>query len=207
VQRCGEDFGVSEMGPSGRLSVPLFRRRTPNLWLHGLMCAWCHGAVGIGAMRLDLWERNAEWEAPAQASASIQATRRFVATAGKALRDGTHAEVTLCHGLGGAAELLSLAYEVTSVEDHRRAARRVGDPCLQIFRARGGRLISASGAIWSGADVPRGLPAIRCVRHKDFAQSIGCWRASCQVLHFFTRNRPAPRRLVARQRRVNCRCG
>ena len=100
--------------------------------------AWCHGALGIGAVRLRMYELNEDLTALAEAGAAIHAARLLVSTAGNSLRVGQLSDVTLCHGLGGAAELMLLAYEITGLEDHRRAARRVGDLCLEIHRANQG---------------------------------------------------------------------
>jgi lantibiotic biosynthesis protein len=96
--------------------------------------AWCHGALGIGAVRLRMYEQFRDLAALAEASAAIHAARLLVSMAGNRLRTGQVSDVTLCHGLGGAAELMLLAYEITGVEDHRRAARRAGDLCLETHR-------------------------------------------------------------------------
>lgn len=101
----------------------------------GSMTAWCHGAIGIGALRWHMYERSGDLVALAEAGASIHAARTFAGRARRALKDGQPSDVTLCHGLGGAVELLLLAHEVTGLEEHRRAARRIGDLCLDIFRA------------------------------------------------------------------------
>ena len=82
-----------------------------------------------------MYELSEDLTALAEASAAIHAARLLVSTAGSVLRVGQLSDVTLCHGLGGAAELMLLAYEITGLEDHRRAARRVGDLCLEIHRA------------------------------------------------------------------------
>lgn len=94
--------------------------------------AWCHGAFGIGAFRWRLYEKTRDRTALAEASASIEAARTLVAHARQALRAGIVSDVTLCHGLGGAIELMLLAYEVTGERDHLVAARRAGDLCLAI---------------------------------------------------------------------------
>jgi lantibiotic modifying enzyme len=117
----------------------------------GWMNAWCHGAIGIGAARLRDYERSGSTLMLAEAGAALHAARSMVAHAGSGLRQGKYADVTLCHGLGGAAELMLLAYEVTGVEDHRRAARRVGDLCLEIHRAKGGRWTTG---VQGGEQVP-----------------------------------------------------
>jgi lantibiotic modifying enzyme len=101
--------------------------------------AWCHGAIGIGAMRWRQYERTRDVGALAEASAAIHGARRLVSTAGAALRRGHVSDVTVCHGLGGAVDLMLLAWEATGQTEHLRAARRAGDLCLGIFRANGNR--------------------------------------------------------------------
>ena len=101
----------------------------------GSMIAWCHGAIGIGALRWRMYERSGDLAALAEAGASIHAVRTLTARARRALKEGQPSDVTLCHGLGGAVELLLLAHEITGFEEHHRAARRVGELCLDIFRA------------------------------------------------------------------------
>lgn len=103
----------------------------------GWMTAWCHGALGIGAVRLRLYEATGDTTALAEASAAIQAARLMVMQAGASLQAGQVSDVTLCHGLGGAAELLLLAYEVFGLPDHLRAARQVGHLCLKIYAQNG----------------------------------------------------------------------
>lgn len=96
------------------------------------MTAWCHGGIGIGAVRLRIYELTRDLTALADASAAIESARALVMSAGQA-RGGAGAppDVTLCHGLAGAAELFLLAYEVLREPSHLRAARRVGDLMLQ----------------------------------------------------------------------------
>jgi len=103
----------------------------------GWMTAWCHGALGIGAVRLRLYEASGDITALAEASAAIQAARLLVMQAGIGLQAGQVSDVTLCHGLGGAAELLLLAYEVFDLHDHLRAARQVGRLCLNVYARNG----------------------------------------------------------------------
>lgn len=98
----------------------------------GWMTAWCHGALGIGAVRLRVYEATKDMTALAEASAAIQAARLTVMQAGAGLKEGQVSDVTLCHGLGGAVELLLLAYEVFGLRDHLRAARQVGRLCLNM---------------------------------------------------------------------------
>ncbi|BCS35111.1 hypothetical protein TBR22_A43370 [Luteitalea sp. TBR-22] len=105
----------------------------------GWMAAWCHGAFGIGAVRWRLYEVSGDLSALADASRAVEAARQAVTMAGRARRNGLASDVTLCHGLGGALDLLLLAHEVTGERDHLLAARRVADLCLAIRAANGGR--------------------------------------------------------------------
>jgi len=103
----------------------------------GWMTAWCHGALGIGAVRLRLYEASTDMTAFAEASSAIQAARNLVMRAGSALQADQLSDVTLCHGLGGAAELLILAYEVFKLDEHLRAARQIGRLCLDVYHKNG----------------------------------------------------------------------
>jgi len=100
----------------------------------GLMTAWCHGALGIGAVRLRFYEATRDTTALAEASAAIQAGRLLAMRAGADLRNNQLSDASLCHDLGGVAELFLLAHEVFNSNDHLRAARRVGDFSLEICR-------------------------------------------------------------------------
>jgi lantibiotic modifying enzyme len=101
--------------------------------------AWCHGALGIGAVRLRIYEATRDLTALAEATAAIESARRLVAGAAAALRQSHATDVTLCHGLAGAVDLMLLAYEITGMREHLRAARRAGDLSLSIRAANGGR--------------------------------------------------------------------
>jgi class II lanthipeptide synthase len=101
--------------------------------------AWCHGAFGIGALRWRLYEATRDLTALADATAAVQAARRSVAHASTALRQSAVSDVTLCHGLGGAIELILLAHEISGRHEHLQAARRGGDLCLSIHRANQNR--------------------------------------------------------------------
>jgi lantibiotic modifying enzyme len=85
--------------------------------------AWCHGAAGIGLTRLRLHTLGSEKPILlAEASAALQAT---FADARNALHDGrlhTHG-ITVCHGLGGAVDLLLTAHLVLGEAEHLATAR------------------------------------------------------------------------------------
>jgi lantibiotic modifying enzyme len=104
----------------------------------GWTTAWCHGALGIGAVRLRLHEASGEDWALAEASAALQASRGLAVQAGRDAAQGIAHDVTLCHGLGGVTELILLAGEILKLPDHAQAARRVADLCLKIKSINGG---------------------------------------------------------------------
>lgn len=114
----------------------------------GWMTAWCHGALGIGAVRLRHYEMTRDLTSLAEASAAIHAVRALTVQAGTALRNGESSDATLCHGLGGAAELCLLAHEVFQSADHLRAARRVGDLCLDSYERHGRWPLGLRGGRW-----------------------------------------------------------
>ena len=91
---------------------------------------WCHGAAGIGLVRLRLLSLQrvgvdlglSEPALLAEASAAIRAGSAELA---RAVAAGGHsAGLTLCHGAGGSLELLLRAAEVLGVDEHRRLAVR-----------------------------------------------------------------------------------
>src|SRR5262245_24605895 len=139
--RAAEEAFLYERGwlSVERCAWPDLREPTPTSidegrW-PGWMTAWCHGALGIGAARLRHYEMSRDLSALAEATVSIHAARAIAVNAAASLRRGHVSDVTLCHGLGGAAELMLLAYEVSGLPEHLRAARRVGDLCLEIYEA------------------------------------------------------------------------
>jgi hypothetical protein len=95
---------------------------------------WCHGAAGVTAVRLrllDLAERGLDLGMPlgsvrAEAHAGLQLCAehvdRIVAEAGSGGADAVPAGLSLCHGLGGALDVLALASEITGDPSHREAA-------------------------------------------------------------------------------------
>jgi hypothetical protein len=91
---------------------------------------WCHGAAGIGLVRLRLLALQragldlglSEPSLLAEAGAAIRAGSAELA---RAVAGGGHpAGLTLCHGAGGVLELLTLAAEVLGVEEHLRLGQQ-----------------------------------------------------------------------------------
>ena len=104
----------------------------------GWTTAWCHGALGIGAVRLRLHEATGEDWALAEASAALLAGRGLAVKAGRDAAQGIAHDATLCHGLGGVTELILLASEILKLPEHGQAARRLADLCLKIKSLNGG---------------------------------------------------------------------
>jgi lantibiotic biosynthesis protein len=103
------------------------------------MNAWCHGGIGIAALRLHLYAHSPQPVLLAEAGAGLHGARHEVVAAQRALASGRAFDATLCHGLAGAAELYSLAYQVTGLADHARAAKRTGGLCLKLLKLTNGR--------------------------------------------------------------------
>lgn len=87
---------------------------------------WCHGAAGIGLVRLRAFERTGDESWLAEAAAAIDtasATMLRLVT----LPDGspTGIDLSLCHGVGSVAELHLAAAETTGDEEHLIHARRL----------------------------------------------------------------------------------
>ncbi len=102
------------------------------------MIAWCHGALGIGIMRLAWVQALGTDDADpqlrlallAEVGAAVEAARGQVMTARAALRQGQGTDCSLCHGLTGVVELLVAASRLPGGADHLRAASRVVDLML-----------------------------------------------------------------------------
>lgn len=110
----------------------------------GSMTAWCHGGIGIAALRLWLLHRAAGRAglAPgallADVGAALHSLRPLVAHAKRQLEQQLPFDATLCHGIGGAAELFTLAFETTSLVEHQRAARFTAAACMKSKEINGG---------------------------------------------------------------------
>jgi lantibiotic biosynthesis protein len=85
--------------------------------------AWCHGAVGIGLVRLRAFDLTGDPRLLAEAAAAIDsATIGALSAAGSRSRS---ADLSLCHGVGAVAELHLLAAEVTGDVEHLEHALRI----------------------------------------------------------------------------------
>jgi lantibiotic modifying enzyme len=87
---------------------------------------WCHGAAGIGLVRLRAYELTADESWLAEAAAAIDAASSTMLRALTA-EDGTPtgADLSLCHGVGSVAELHLAAAATTGDEEHLVHARRL----------------------------------------------------------------------------------
>jgi lantibiotic modifying enzyme len=98
---------------------------SPNPQQTGYSLAWCHGAPGIGLSRLRAFALTRDETYRREAEAALQATYRPLATPSAA--DG----YSLCHGLGGNAELFLAAADTLGEERYRAVAEAVGDRGIQ----------------------------------------------------------------------------
>jgi lantibiotic modifying enzyme len=109
------------------------------------MTAWCHGALGIGIVRL-AWlqtlpsggqDDDVGHALLAEVGAAVEAARQLVMTARAQLRDGQPTDCCLCHGLVGVVELLISARDLPGGEDHARALDRLIQLILEQRRQLG----------------------------------------------------------------------
>jgi len=98
---------------------------SPNPQQLGYSLAWCHGAPGIGLSRLRAFTLTGDETYKQEAEAAITGTYRPLMMASQA------DNYSLCHGLGGNAELFILAADVLDDERYRTAAESVGDRGIQ----------------------------------------------------------------------------
>lgn len=98
---------------------------SPNPQQPGYSLAWCHGAPGIGLARLRAFVLTRDEAYRGEAEAALGGTYRSLAVPTAA--DG----YSLCHGLGGNAELFLVAADVLGDERFRAVAEAIGDRGLQ----------------------------------------------------------------------------
>ena len=106
--------------------------------------SWCRGAAGIGIARIAAHAVAPDLVMLAEATAAIE----FVRTHLMSPQDDDDA--SLCHGAGGAIELLLVAGSLLGEPVHLDAARRAGHALTQRFRTRG----RYGAGIWPGAHNP-----------------------------------------------------
>jgi lantibiotic biosynthesis protein len=112
------------------------RNDWPDLRCHGeaagadppFPAVWCHGSAGIGLARLALLGLRPHPSLAAEAAAALQSA---CASAADDLAAGGPAQgLTICHGLGGALELLVEAHRVLGEPEHLATARWLFDRAL-----------------------------------------------------------------------------
>jgi lantibiotic modifying enzyme len=95
----------------------------------GYMTAWCHGAPGIGLIRLRALALQPEYSEALRANvdAAVEATTRRL----RQMQGTPASDVTPCHGAAGLIELLSCVGRSLDREDAREAARRAWTAVLK----------------------------------------------------------------------------
>jgi lantibiotic biosynthesis protein len=89
---------------------------------------WCHGASGIGLVRLRVHQRTGDPVALAEAGAAIDSSTATMLRVLAGDRQGPAGPVnlSLCHGVGSVIELHLVAAEATGDPEHLDHARRLG---------------------------------------------------------------------------------
>jgi lantibiotic modifying enzyme len=98
---------------------------SPNPQQPGYSLAWCHGAPGIGLSRLRAFALTRDETYRTEAESALAGTYRPLTV--PSADDG----YSLCHGLGGNAELFLAAAEVLGEERYRAVAEGIGDRGIQ----------------------------------------------------------------------------
>ena len=111
----------------------------------GFSLAWCHGAPGIGLSRLRAFELTHDPAFRAEADAALSGTYRSLAVSSGA------ENFSLCHGVGGNAELFIAAADTLADERYRAVAEAVGDRGLQTIHLQ--RNLWPCGVL-SGGETP-----------------------------------------------------
>lgn len=100
---------------------------TPNYTL-----AWCHGAPGIGLSRVRAFALTGDAGYKSEAEIAVRTTETTLnqsAAAGQS-------NFSLCHGLGGNAELLIYASQVLGNAEYKSVADRLGESGIEWFERR-----------------------------------------------------------------------
>jgi lantibiotic modifying enzyme len=98
---------------------------SPNPQQIGYSLAWCHGAPGIGLSRLRAFALTRDETYLREADSALAGTYRPLTMTSPG--DG----YSLCHGLGGNAELFLMAADLLGEERYRAVAEAVGDRGIQ----------------------------------------------------------------------------
>jgi type 2 lantibiotic biosynthesis protein LanM len=120
--------------------------------------AWCHGAPGIGLSRLRCFQLTGDPEFRKEAEAAIRTTM-------KSLDPGLYggqANFSLCHGLGGNADLLLYGAQVLNREEWTAAAQRLGLQGIQMYEMN--RLPWPCGVL-GGGETPNLLLGLAGIGH------------------------------------------
>jgi lantibiotic modifying enzyme len=101
---------------------------------------WCHGAVGIGLVRIRGHQLTGDHGALAEAGAALEAA---LMAAWRALAPGgasgaSPPDSSLCHGIAGTVELLACAATMLGAGEHLSTARAVADALLERTASAGG---------------------------------------------------------------------
>ncbi len=119
---------------------------------------WCHGAAGIGLVRLHAFRRSGDETLLAEAGAAIDtATSTILRAVGSPQpTEPVGPDLSLCHGVGSVAELHVTAAEVTGDAEHLAHARRLVQLALARREAAAPR--GAGGGLRLPAELPCGVP-------------------------------------------------
>jgi len=98
---------------------------SPNPQQLGYSLAWCHGAPGIGLSRIRAFALTDDETYRREAESALAGTYRPITMPSAA--DG----YSLCHGLGGNAELFIVAADAFGEERYRAVAEAIGDRGIQ----------------------------------------------------------------------------
>ncbi len=95
---------------------------------------WCHGAGGIGLVRLRAYELTGNKNMLAEASAALQAATSQARYIIKNKKGELSPEVNLsvCHGLGSIIDLFLYAYQVLGHDELLKRARDIGEFSINI---------------------------------------------------------------------------
>lgn len=96
------------------------------------MNAWCHGAAGIGLVRLEAYKQLGDRKYLRDAKAAIKKT---IST--DIDREDPKVTYTLCHGAGGNAEIFIRAYEVLQDKKQWSLAQQVAKGGVEFYKNEG----------------------------------------------------------------------